>query len=972
MRSIAVVITILLSHYGFGQEYNYFSFNELYGFNTSTVYDIQQDTQDNYWLGTAEGLVQFNGRDFSYYAPAKYSKEVTNVKFDAFGRVWCSNYGGQLFYLKNKTMHTAINIKKGGSFISEYHVVSDSIVYYIQLENRSLHRHNIYSGKSRMVFSVGDSASIINLKREQNDLIVTYQKVIDYQTVQRAVSRAKLSVASETITPIDTTYISFPSSKLRVCQDGDQWYFVSGGAQTLLVAQIGDNNVWSLQAQESSANNFSIVNGELLVLSKKGVTAYSLSSGTRKNLVSGLNVSTMFKDAEGNLLLGTLDNGIFQIANTEVRTVLHTDKRISRSLLTPDLSLFYLDTEGDLYYAAPPYTESRKIDGGFTPGEAMVYSPVYNKINFAGAEKYVDLASLSAKATANTYFKDFFDLNQHERIYATGSSTTILNERGNALNVHQFPYNFSGFKKTRNPSSILLRATRANKIVEDIRKKFLYINYIDGVYCYSKKRTPEVLQLNHEPVLASCIVQDPVAGIWLGTLDGHLLHFDGTKLVFQIKLPSEVKHIAISKNVAFLDVGNALHRLNLKTRAFSRIDQTDGIIPGKITSLFLQKNRLYIVGGNRIQYIPVSYQYTNASAPRIFLDEVQLYNEKIRGKKTYQFGYDENHLTFVFHAIATRSQKEFHYEYRLSGTSNKWTTLPGDVDRVTFARLAPGNYTFEVRAINEDGKPSEIKHVSFSIDKHFSQKWWFILLMVLTVAVVVFLIVRIRYRALQKQNQLQSEQERLKKEVYKSKIAAIRSQMNPHFMFNALNTIQEFIMTNQKDVASEYLADFADLMRKYLEQSKEEEITLSEEIETLEIYLSLENLRSDGALDYSVYCEPTINPFDSTIPVMLIQPFVENAIKHGLLHKKGEKRLRILFERIDKHGIRCTIEDNGIGRQASAEIKGSHQHASFATKALDQKMEMVNKSSSRTISCKVLDLMENDAPAGTKVVIEIQ
>ena len=189
-----------------------------------------------------------------------------------------------------------------------------------------------------------------------------------------------------------------------------------------------------------------------------------------------------------------------------------------------------------------------------------------------------------------------------------------------------------------------------------------------------------------------------------------------------------------------------------------------------------------------------------------------------------------------------------------------------------------------------------------------------------------------------------------------------------------MRSIQEFIITNQKDIASEYLADFADLIRKYLEQSRKEEIFLDEEIETLEIYLSLENLRSNGQLDYSIYCDPLVNQFETLIPVMLLQPFIENAIKHGLLHKVGTKSLQISFHKKGEHRLRCCIEDNGIGREAAAKFS-NEKHNSFATEAIDEKMELLNKNTSRNISIEIVDLKEGDATnatiaTGTKVIIE--
>ncbi|NOQ76095.1 MAG: hypothetical protein GQ574_29085 [Crocinitomix sp.] len=210
-------------------------------------------------------------------------------------------------------------------------------------------------------------------------------------------------------------------------------------------------------------------------------------------------------------------------------------------------------------------------------------------------------------------------------------------------------------------------------------------------------------------------------------------------------------------------------------------------------------------------------------------------------------------------------------------------------------------------------------------------------------------------------------------EVQQSKIAALRAQMNPHFMFNALNSIQAFILSNRKETASDYLADFADLMRKYLDQSQYEEIALSEEIETLEIYLNLESLRYDGEMNYSINCDSDIEPHEISIPIMLLQPYIENAVKHGLMHKEGDKTLKISFKKITEDRIQCCIEDNGIGRAASAEINKRRQFkpASFATEAIDRKMVIVNKNSTRNFKIDIIDLIENDKGIGTRILISL-
>ena len=145
--------------------------------------------------------------------------------------------------------------------------------------------------------------------------------------------------------------------------------------------------------------------------------------------------------------------------------------------------------------------------------------------------------------------------------------------------------------------------------------------------------------------------------------------------------------------------------------------------------------------------------------------------------------------------------------------------------------------------------------------------------------------------------------------------------MNPHFIFNALNSIQEYIVTNEKKLAGKYLGKFADLMRMYLKHSQSKQISVQEEIDALSIYLELEKVRFDDTLDYQIQTDQLTGADLMNIPPLLIQPFVENSLKHGLLHKSNDRKLSVEFANSqDEDVVVCTITDNGIGRQKSAEI----------------------------------------------------
>lgn len=205
-----------------------------------------------------------------------------------------------------------------------------------------------------------------------------------------------------------------------------------------------------------------------------------------------------------------------------------------------------------------------------------------------------------------------------------------------------------------------------------------------------------------------------------------------------------------------------------------------------------------------------------------------------------------------------------------------------------------------------------------------------------------------------------------------SELKAIRSQMNPHFVFNALNSIQEYIMTNEKKLAGKYLGKFADLMRIYLEHSQARNVTVNEELNAMKLYLELEKLRFGDSLNYEIATSPEVN-METPIPSLLLQPYVENAIKHGLLHKKGDRKLNVSIGLIGEF-LQAEISDNGVGRSRSMEINKSKNpnHKSFATSATKSRLELLNMDKEQPIIEEIIDL-EDEAgnPAGTKVILKI-
>ncbi|MEZ4777067.1 MAG: two-component regulator propeller domain-containing protein [Bacteroidia bacterium] len=278
---------------------------------------------------------------------------------------------------------------------------------------------------------------------------------------------------------------------------------------------------------------------------------------------------------------------------------------------------------------------------------------------------------------------------------------------------------------------------------------------------------------------------------------------------------------------------------------------------------------------------------------------------------------NDNRVDFEFIGLSLKSSQQLIYKYRLEGLTGKdWDSLPGQT-RVSYAHLDPGDYTFQVIAKKEadDWEYNNPASFSFSIKYPVYQTWWFILLMSLlglSIASGVYWVFWSRRKQQIEEQKIRDTAEKLQLEHQ-----ALYAMMNPHFTFNALQSIQYFIHRQDKISANKFLSSFAKLIRKNLESTKSDFISLGEEIERLKLYLSLEKMRFPEKFDYVVNVGPGIELSETQIPPMLLQPFVENSIKHGIMPLDANGMIEVNLSRKDDDYLMITISDNGIGIEAS-------------------------------------------------------
>lgn len=297
-----------------------------------------------------------------------------------------------------------------------------------------------------------------------------------------------------------------------------------------------------------------------------------------------------------------------------------------------------------------------------------------------------------------------------------------------------------------------------------------------------------------------------------------------------------------------------------------------------------------------------------------------------------QLGYWENNVTVHFVAINYHMGGHIPFRFRLDG--GDWTETQNR--SVNFPALPSGQRLFEVQAQNEDGIWSDPSTFRFTILPPWWRTWWAITLALALAGLAVFAWYKYRTGQLKKEIALQKQLAEVERQ-------ALQSQMNPHFLFNALNAIQGYIADGNKEAANRYLARFSRLVRAALQHSRLTKVPLEDDLRSLQNYLELEQMRFKEKFDYHITVAEDIDPVDTTLPPMLVQPFVENAIVHGMENKEGKGQIDLDYRLMDGHLV-VTVTDNGIGIEAARLMKKERptEHQSVGLSITARRLAILN------------------------------
>ena len=437
-------------------------------------------------------------------------------------------------------------------------------------------------------------------------------------------------------------------------------------------------------------------------------------------------------------------------------------------------------------------------------------------------------------------------------------------------------------------------------------------------------------------------------------------------------IEQEYRYILPTDDALWISSNRKIGKLDLTTGNIFFLGEKEGLknIRFYPRSLTLSEKGTVLIGsvGGYYEIYPDQLRASATSQPPFLtgfrVNDVSLdTKEAVSGLKTLQLNYNENFFSFDLSNFSYGGAADIEYAYKLEGFDKDWQYL-GRNRIGSYTNVPGGKYTLKLRARIAEGKWRDGQEVRIIIKEFFAYTWWFKLLAALLLVGLLYALYRYRIRHINKQALLRSDYEIKLNELENS---ALRTQMNPHFIFNSLNTINSFISLNETAQAHKYIASFSRLIRFILDHSRQKKILLENELEVLKLYIEIEQVRFSNKFTYEINVEKSIDPSTVEMPPLVIQPFVENAILHGLLPVENGGVLKINV----KHAgdwLLISIEDNGIGRKRSATIRNQSfsLHKSHGIEITLKRISLFNKLHGKKAEVEITDLAQ-----GTKVEIPL-
>lgn len=959
MRIPFAIGIILHFLHGFSQEPAFLAITRQQGLPSNTVYDLFQDSKGFLWVATENGLARFNGADFrSFTNPVVRSLAVSGILEDPKHRIWVHNFFGEILFVDTDSLQ---RLESWESLYRDgFPTISQANNLFWISSSKQLFEYNDRTNQWKNLDSatLSDKMYSHHFTTTNGELWVCYNNATGIVVTNQA-GREFIFAAEQ-----------------YGMQTNMQTLFEWNGQVFLFDRQ--QQKIYNIQNRQDETPRFTdaFTQGNVRSLKNLGdsVLAFMRSdglallnrNGTFNHLLKNKNISSVTTDAEGGLWVGTLNEGLlyFPVLN----------------------ALLYARADGYLYRKLHFEPTLQQLFAGGFDGRVDIFSNDGKFVRRITTPGHKEVQSLWVDASRNRLlvFTDKLHvlnlssgkLEQSIGIPAVKKIVTVNDQYAMATSGGLILLNSETFKKTT-----LFELQRISTLTCDTARNELWVGSQKGVFCVNLA-TLEIEPWQPEgslPVGLST-AQYTYPYVVLGSQNNGVYLVRDRKvekhLTTKNGLPSmHGTALIVAPETLWIGTDKGIVQWNIKNENLQHLNETKGLASAEVYDMALVNQQLWVAHTNGLQRFR-NLTGINNQVPRLYLQRAWSAERNYANAATgITLPPDTRQLSFQFDvANNLKSQGNTRIFYRIRELEgDRWNETRLQMPVANYLALPSGKFSFEAYAMNEDGVVSETIRAPLTIIAPFWKQPWFIILTSLITISAVSAIVYYRFRQLTLRNRQRLIQEKREQDLRIAQLTSLRAQMNPHFIFNTLASIQGKVLNGLYQKALQSIEGFSVLLRKVLDLSSRELILLSDEIDVLEKYLAIEQDRFAGTLQYRIEVEEALRHEVIRIPSLLTQPFVENALRHGLMHKQGEKNLFIRFL-LKNNSLVIEIEDNGIGRKASAEINKSREqgHRSFALDAYRKRIDLINASRKHKIDLHIQDkLNEFGLPAGTTVVLTI-
>ncbi len=989
-RKLGLIIKIgfffLFTHQSLiSQVHAFIHYNVDNGLASSNVYSIMEDSKGYIWFSTDMGISRFDGYNFQLYSTAEglAYNDVWGMYEDSKNRIWVYTFGPDFYYFENEKFHrvennyakdksfTIINIKEDKNRNIWIKLVYGLYKFSNENELTRIDTKRISTANSENRFSISEGETDL-IDTDENLFSIVNGELIHKRKLHSDIFPLKVWSASH-------LKLHFPDTSIYYF-DQELYFDLE---DTLIRKRIDVKDCSGIPAYIGDYWNahFFSCNERLLVLNNafEEIQDYSF--------VNKFDFQSLCIDSNRNAWIGTKNDGVYMLPHKGLRakTYLIEKERYSVSTISKDREgkIWFGTKNGKIYYI-----KNDKIN--------LYHNWIDDKSESFGAVK--DLSFSDSGKLYVIYEKSVFriiDLNNIDKPflvnYFIDRNQILLKNRGYIEMASQKSFADSttdtiiiatsfGLEKWTSKGNLFLseRLTKSRcYAVQKDENSGVWIGQPNGLFLH-KDNYLDSLELLKERyhVLGKSIKTiniDNEQNKWIGT-DGFglfLLDRNNNLTLIEGLENTIIKSVFIDKqSEVWVATNNGLANINESLKV-KFLTTAQGLASNEVNDVYTDSNYIYIGTHKGLTVIDKKIDLSQQNAPLFYIDKLLIrgVEQELSDNDSiyfYDLNYQQNSIKIDYTCLSYQSHKNITYEYKMSGIDTTWketSQLSKEYPILPYGK----SYVFNIRARDSNNQYSE---TTYQFEFKINPPWWETILFRLFVLSLVFL-----YLLYKINNFKEKEREKtaINKKFAELELQALQAQMNPHFVFNALQAIQDFVAGQDERSANKYMSNFSKLMRLFLESSKEKYISLDDEIQLLELYLELEQLRFEPTFDYIIDVPEVIDRSTLQIPAMLLQPFVENAVNHGLRYKKSKGFIKILISE-DGNQLKIQIIDNGVGIKKAQEIKNkaTQSYKSRGMTIIEERLKSLQYIDDVEIKIDVKDRYSNNTIDGTIVSLSIQ